>query len=98
MEAELWDAGGNEIELKPGHVMVMGKEKFCQVPIDDYEAKMIYRPCDDPKRLDRAENLIAEWGSIGDVWFPSVNGTFKKWTDLNEEIHVSDSGNSGQAG
>lgn len=56
--ATLYDSEGNEIELKPGHVMVMGKESCVQVPVDQYQAKMIYRP---PSDYSRAERLIAEW-------------------------------------
>lgn len=37
MEAKLYDSEGNEFELKPGHVLVMGKESLCQVPIENYE-------------------------------------------------------------
>ena len=77
-EVKLYDDDGNEIQLKPGHLMVMGKKAFAQVPVDSYEADFVYR---DPGGNET--KMIAEFGSTDDVLFPSSDGTLKKWTDLN---------------
>lgn len=79
--AKLKDSEGNEIEVKPGHAVVMGQHVFAQVPINQYEAEMVYKP---PVDCERAQNLIVEWGSAYNVLFPSSNGELKRWEDLNE--------------
>lgn len=87
----LYDSEGNEIELKPGHALVMGKNAMAQVPMEQYEAKFVYKP---PNDSSRAEKLIAEWGSSMPVMFPSISGSFKRWEDLNETIHDGDARDS----
>ena len=67
MIVTLYDSAGNEIQLKPGHAIVCGKESCQQVPIDEYEAKFVYRPPDGSNEV----NMTAEWGSIWNVVFPT---------------------------
>jgi hypothetical protein len=73
--ATLYDSEGNEIELKPGHVIVMGKESCAQVPMEEYSAKFIYKPPDGGTSVE----LQSEWGSIGNIKFPSSDGGFVEW-------------------
>lgn len=85
--AKMYDSAGNEVEVKPGHAVVMGQHVMIQVPIDQYEAEMIYKPATD---CERAQKLMAEWGGAYNVLFPSSNGELKRWEDLNEEVHDGD--------
>jgi hypothetical protein len=32
------------IEIKEGHLTVLGKDGWCQIPIDQYTAQFVYRP------------------------------------------------------
>jgi hypothetical protein len=81
--AKMYDGEGNEIIQKPGHVTVWGKESFMQIPINTYEAKMVYK---DPVNSERAKKLICEWGSTDNILFPTSDGSLKTWDILNEEI------------
>lgn len=79
--AKLYDGAGNEIELKPGHVMVMGKESFCQVPIDDYAAKMVFR---DPA-TGKEYPMECEFGSTAPIDFIRSG---------DEEVYDGDAGDA----
>lgn len=63
--AKLYDSEGNEIQVKPDHMVIMGRDWSCQVPIDDYEVKMVYLTPDGEK----VEIIRAEFGSLFDVKF-----------------------------
>jgi hypothetical protein len=65
LEAEIFDNNGNEIEMKPNHALLMGKESFCQIPLDDwlFPIEMTYRP-PSVSPLEYQKNIIAEWGTI----------------------------------
>ncbi len=78
--ANLYDGEGKEIELKPGHVLVIGQNAIVQVPVDTYEAKMVYKP----------PNLRCEFGGGNGFKFPTSDGRLINWEDLNEEIHDGD--------
>lgn len=60
--AKLYDSEGNEIEVKPGHAVVMGKESMRQVPIDEYEAQFVYKPPTEYGSHAKFGLLKSEWG------------------------------------
>lgn len=89
LEAKLYDSEGKEFVLKADHVLVMGKEGFCQVPMYTNEKchiEFIYKPPSDGDAIP----LKAEWGSSGPIldnycFNLPVEELLKSIEDTNEE-------------
>lgn len=64
MKVALYDSEDNEMELKPGHVMVMGKDSFSQIPLDEFCTQFVYKNAMNhwDKHYEKAKELICEWG------------------------------------
>lgn len=62
---KMYDGNGHEIELKPGHYFIIGDGWSKQIPMDNYEAKFVYKDPVDGK----LKELISEFGSNQPVDF-----------------------------
>lgn len=60
-EGCLYDNEGNEIILKPGHSLVVGKNGYCQVKNEDYEMKLVFDPNIENPHSDRMRKFIEEY-------------------------------------
>jgi hypothetical protein len=67
LEGKIYDTQGNEIALKPGHILVMGKDAFCQIPAPEtIEAKMTY--------IEPTEEQLRRYQRLNVPTIPLVEG------------------------
>lgn len=64
LEGHLYDGEGNEIILKPGHVMVVGSHSFMQVPLPESESfELVYRePSEEMKKSEKYQKIKEMFG------------------------------------
>lgn len=51
--ADLYDYKGDVVEVPFNHIAVIGINSVCFIPVDDYSAKLVYRP--PPKELNEED-------------------------------------------
>jgi len=44
LEGHLFDASGNEVVIPEGHLPIQGKFSSCTLPVDQYDAKFVFKP------------------------------------------------------
>lgn len=44
LEAKCYDSEGKEVTVPQGHVLVKGVQAWCTIPVEQYNAQLIYRP------------------------------------------------------
>lgn len=62
LEGKLYMESGEEFVMKPGHMLVIGRESFAQIPIPDSSTcEFIYRPNSQPMIAHNATVTEDHW-------------------------------------